>query len=260
MWDLEARLAEEKASVEAHARDLQIKLNEERDNLEQAREAKIAAEDKRDAVTLKISSALKFLPAQFPDIKTLWIGPGGLLCLTNPTGKDDQPTKASIRTAIAALRDAYVTACTDREGLRTRLRDTTALLQEKIRVEEEVANQWKLSEWIVARGESDDVPEVLRWSGQVKNRNLTKKETVKVSKYIFARRLAEPDVDVWGHLLLYAAANYGAKARRARHFSGSCNPPCARLPRSTKRKFRCPQDDDCKTHMMYWNFLHFAWC
>jgi hypothetical protein len=127
---------------------------------------------------------------------------------------------AAVRSGILTPRQtpifrpqAYLRACADRDGFRARLRDVTAILQEKVRVEEEAAKQWKATEWIVARGDSDEVPEVLRWSGQVKNRNLTKKETCKVTKQIFARRLEEADVDIWAHLQLYAAANYGAKAR-----------------------------------------------
>lgn len=62
---------------------------------------------------------------------------------------------------------AYMRACADRDGFRARLRDVSAVLQEKMRVQEEAAKQWKATEWIVARGDSDEVPEVLRWSGQV---------------------------------------------------------------------------------------------
>jgi len=107
MWDLEARMAEEKASVEAHAKELQTRLNEERNSLEEARTAKHAAEEEKEQVTLKLSAALKHLPVLFPDVMTLRIGASGQLCVAAKGGGKDAPphVKADLGSAISAIRE-----------------------------------------------------------------------------------------------------------------------------------------------------------
>jgi len=102
-------MAEEKASVEAHAKELQTRLNEERNSLEEARTAKHAAEEEKEQVTLKLSAALKHLPVLFPDVKTLRIGASGQLCVAAKGGGKDAPphVKADLGSAISAIREVY---------------------------------------------------------------------------------------------------------------------------------------------------------
>lgn len=110
MWDLEARMAEEKASVEAHAKELQTRLNEERSSLEEARVAKAAAEEEREKTSSQLSAALKHLPVQFPDVKALRIGAAGHLQIAaRPREDGDEgaapPVRADLASAVSAIRE-----------------------------------------------------------------------------------------------------------------------------------------------------------